>query len=111
MRQGDRKPGVACHLFPFFNKLHYRYKLDTYKCKLRLVREPYLATLCPSGSFSVPARTARISHAFSPLKSDLRCLSKSGHGRLAVHFFIKSIVSIRQIDTFIISMMSEGRSL
>ena len=55
----------------------------------RRVREPYLTTLCPSGSFSVPASTARISRAFSALKSELGCPSKSGHGGLAVHFFYK----------------------
>ena len=69
--QGDREPDAAWPLFPFSNKLHYRYKLDTYKYKFRHVQEPYLVTLCLSGLFFVPASMACISRAFTVLKSQL----------------------------------------
>ena len=79
----SRKPGIVCPLFAFSNKLHYRYKLDTYKYTFCHIREPYLAMLCLSGLFSVPASTAHISCVFAALKS------KPGHCGLTAHFFYK----------------------
>ena len=57
---GRTEMGVACPLLSFFNKLHYRHRLDTFIYYFRRVREPYLAMLCPSSSFFAPASTARI---------------------------------------------------
>ena len=61
--QASRKLGLACPLFSFLNKLHYRHELDTHKPDFRRVRKPYLARLGPSGSFFAPASTGRISSA------------------------------------------------
>ena len=54
-RNGRSVPSIL-----FFNKIHHRHRLDTSIYYFRRVREPYLAILCPSGSFFAPASTARV---------------------------------------------------
>ena len=49
--QADIKLSVACLLFSFFNKLHYRHEIDAYKYNFHHVQEPYLARLGPNGLF------------------------------------------------------------
>ena len=58
--QAHRNPGIAYPIFSFFNILHYRHELDTLKYIFRRIREPYLARLGLSSSFSVPMGTACI---------------------------------------------------
>src|ERR1700743_4020215 len=72
--QARRKPGVACPLFSFFYKIHYRHKIDTYKYNFRRVWQTYLMRLGPDGLFFVPAGTARISPTFTALKLELGSL-------------------------------------
>ena len=66
--RADRKSGVACPKFSFFNKLHYRHEIDRYKYNFHCIWEPYQTRLGQSSSFPVPASTARISRAFPALK-------------------------------------------
>ena len=53
-----RKLGIVCPVFSFFNKIHYRNKLDKYIYNFHYIKEPYLVRLGPNGSFSVPASMA-----------------------------------------------------
>ena len=90
----DRKPGVACPLFSFFNKLHYKHEIDTYKYNFHHVREPYLVRLGPNGSFFVPASMAHISCACLALKLELDAHKNQGIAGPLFPFLVKYIVSI-----------------
>ena len=92
--QADRKPGIACPLFSFFNKLHYRHEIDAYKYNFCRVREPYLVRLGPNGSFFVPASTAHISRACLALKLELDARKNQGIAGPLFPFLVKYIVSI-----------------
>src|ERR1700743_2285110 len=89
-----RKTEVIMRYILFFNKKPYRHRLDTSIYYFRRIREPYPAMLCPSGSFFVPASTARISRTFMALKQDLRCPQKPGVAAALFAFVINYIVNM-----------------
>ena len=93
-----RKLGVACPLFSFFNKIHDRHKIDTYRCNFRHVREPYLARLGPNGSFSYQ----RARRAYPALKSKLGHSYKSRHSGSSIPF-VNRIHCKHKLDRYISS--------